>query len=163
MQLGSGSMAVLPGGEDNHISLAFELHGRETPFAQRLRIIGKVPTLEVHRIRPGIINLDPVRELSILIRECPAIDGHNLADDEILFRTRRMIAGRENQPQTQRPGGGNDSSKQIPHKTPRPHVPRSATKPYYQKNHSYLKVSYVCLLLYLFLMALYYIKIRFFF
>ena len=81
--------AIFAGGKDHDEPLRRDAHCGESPLSHIARVVREPPSAEVHRRRPVILDLDPVRRAPILIRQPVIIIGKELRDKGIRKRRRR--------------------------------------------------------------------------
>jgi hypothetical protein len=73
---------VLIRGEHHQISIGEDICRREPPLGFVARRVRQVPPIEIHRVRPGVINLDPVLRFTVLVDQAPVIRRQEFGNDQ---------------------------------------------------------------------------------
>ena len=87
MQGAGGVVEILAGGVNEQEGAGGEARpGREGPAGGKVDTIREVPAAEINRGGSGVVNLDPIRTVTICESEGVLIAGHEFADDLPLSR-----------------------------------------------------------------------------
>ena len=105
VELGAGETAVVAGGEDEDASAPVEDQRRKAPLPQHVGVVRQIVALEVDGLEPLVVDLEPVGGVAVLVDEGRAVDGHELADDEVVRLDRLATArGEDGEDESDGPG-----------------------------------------------------------
>ena len=76
--------AVFARSKHDKKSAGGEICRGERPFSEVAGVIGEIPTVEIDGGAAGIVDLDPVRRVTIFVEQTTAVIGEKLADDHRL-------------------------------------------------------------------------------
>jgi hypothetical protein len=89
VQARAGDAAVFARGENDEVGVGREIHGRETPLRRLRGVVGQRPAIEVHHVRAGVVDFDPILGVAVLIEQNAVIRRHELGDQHAVGGARR--------------------------------------------------------------------------
>ena len=83
MKFRPGDCAVLAGSEHHEVTAGKKVCRRKTPLREIGGIVRQVPAVEVDGVGAGMVELDPIRELPVLVRERGAVQRHEFRNERV--------------------------------------------------------------------------------
>ena len=89
--------AIRAVGKYDQEALGGQVRAREKPAGLARGIVRERPSIQIHRARAGVVNLDPIGKLPVLVGESGLVVGHEFAD--IHLRGGRTSQNRQTNPE----------------------------------------------------------------